>query len=471
MLDLLQCIQKNNYALLKVLREKDDLELLLLQHPDVRSVVCRIYSHPVPAYEALVGHTEPGLPQVYAYTEEEGCFVVEEEWIDGMPLSALLQKQRLTEKQALNLFRDICQALWTLHDLGIVHRDVKAENILVTADGHGKLLDLDASSRLQSGKQADTRLLGTVGYAAPEQFGFARSDRRTDIFSLGILLNIMLTGEHPSVHLAEGRLRPIISRCIEVNADLRYGSVAALLEELDAAPQTKRKPRLWPLLTAAVLALCLLWFLPKNVPETTEEPPAPPAVTEPEPEPEPEPPLEEPPAAEEIPEPVVEEEPARELLPIDVYPGTPVLNPTFFQYDLNGDGVSESYAFGVAADIFDPPMYLSSDQFSLDGSYACERRVAPSVWKEETPGQWVQEEAFAPLLEDAAIRVYRTEGAVGTAEAIALKEPLNVWPCGISVTYTPGCIGTWVYEATAKLGDLELKNLAVTTIISDSSDH
>lgn len=462
MLDLLRSVQAKNYTLLRMMREKDDSEIFLLQHPDGRRIVCRTYSHPVPAYALLAGRMEPGLPQVYAYSEENGCFIVEEEWIDGTLLSEFLQKQRLTEMEALNLFRDICQALWTLHDLGIVHRDVKAENIIVTADGHGKLLDLDAASRLQSQKQQDTRLLGTVGYAAPEQFGFARSDCRTDIFSLGILLNVMLTGEHPSVHLAEGRLRTIISRCIEVNIDLRYSSVVELLEDLDTEPA--RKQSRWPLLcgVAAVLALCLLLFLSNRRPAAEEEPAALPVVTEPlsnaEPEPEREP----------IPE--QEEEPTPQLLPIDVYPGTPVLNPTFFQYDLDGDGVSESYAFGVAADIFDPPMYLSSDQFSLDGNYACERRVAPSVWKEETPGQWIQAEAFASLLEDAAIRVYRTSDAVGTADATALQKPLGIWPCGISVTYTPSCIGTWVYEATAKLGDLELKNLAVTTIVSDSSD-
>ena len=77
--------------------------------------------------------------------------------------------------------------------------------------------------------EADTQVLGTTGFAAPEQYGLSQSDARTDIYSLGVLMNVMLTGQHPSKRLAEGR---IIEHCTRVNPAKRYRDVLRRMEEL-----------------------------------------------------------------------------------------------------------------------------------------------------------------------------------------------------------------------------------------------
>ena len=80
--------------------------------------------------------------------------------------------------------------------------------------------------------EADTQVLGTTGFAAPEQYGLSQSDARTDIYSLGVLMNVMLTGQHPSKRLAEGRMGRIIEHCPRVNPAKRYRDVLRLMEEL-----------------------------------------------------------------------------------------------------------------------------------------------------------------------------------------------------------------------------------------------
>ena len=78
----------------------------------------------------------------------------------------------------------------------------------------------------------DTQILGTTGFAAPEQYGLSQSDGRADIYALGVLLNIMLTGEHPSRKLAGGRMGRIVQRCTMVNPAKRYKNILHLMEVL-----------------------------------------------------------------------------------------------------------------------------------------------------------------------------------------------------------------------------------------------
>ena len=190
-----------------------------------RDTVCR----------KLVGVQTPQLAQVYACQDADEDTVSEEEYIDGTLLSDLLRRTLLDERQAAAAARELCTALQTLHGLGYVHRDVKPENVMLTKQGRVVLLDLDAAAPLLGSPDRNTRLLGTAGYAAPEQFGFARCDVRADIFALGVLLNVMLTGEHPSVCLAKGRLGRIVRRCTHTNAAQRYETVDALLRQLPKA--------------------------------------------------------------------------------------------------------------------------------------------------------------------------------------------------------------------------------------------
>ena len=94
------------------------------------------------------------------------------------------------------------------------------------------LIDFDAARIYKNENREDTQILGTTGFAAPEQYGLSQSDGRADIYALGVLLNIMLTGEHPSRKLASGRMGRIVQRCTMVNPEKRYKNILHLMEVL-----------------------------------------------------------------------------------------------------------------------------------------------------------------------------------------------------------------------------------------------
>ena len=109
--------------------------------------------------------------------------------------------------------------------------------------GHLYLIDFDAAKTYNPNKTKDTVLMGTVDYAAPEQYGFLQSDQRTDIYSIGILMNKMLTGSLPSETLAAGRLGKIIQTCTALNNSIVPPAAAVPVNTSNAAvePAPKKK--------------------------------------------------------------------------------------------------------------------------------------------------------------------------------------------------------------------------------------
>ncbi|HAE81446.1 MAG TPA: hypothetical protein DCG70_07860 [Lachnoclostridium sp.] len=101
----------------------------------------------------------------------------------------------------------------------------------MTPEGELRLLDMNAAKYYRQAAR-DTQLIGTHGYAAPEQYGFGASDVRTDIYSVGVVINQMLTGHFPNEQMAQGRLGRIAERCVRMNPEERYPSAAALLAAL-----------------------------------------------------------------------------------------------------------------------------------------------------------------------------------------------------------------------------------------------
>ena len=182
-------------------------------------------------YRKLLGISCPNLPQIMETAERDGMVLVLEEYIQGDSLAYLLEGALFSNAEARRITLQLCNALWVLHKLGAVHRDIKPENVILRGS-EAVLIDFDASRIFKSGTDQDTQVLGTMGYAAPEQYGIAQTDERADIYSLGVLLNIMLTGKHPSKELASGRLGRIVQKCTVVNPKKRYQSVLYLMEAL-----------------------------------------------------------------------------------------------------------------------------------------------------------------------------------------------------------------------------------------------
>ena len=193
--------------------------------------ILRRFSGNAEVYARLLEYTCPNLPVIYEVAQQDGDNLVLEEFIQGDTLGFLLQDALFSPEETKKIVRQVCRALWVLHSIGAVHRDVKPENIILRGD-NAVLIDFDAARFHKLENSADTQILGTTGFAAPEQYGLSQSDVRTDIYALGVLLNVMLTGEHPSRNLAKGRMGRIVDRCTHVNPQRRYKNVLRLMEAL-----------------------------------------------------------------------------------------------------------------------------------------------------------------------------------------------------------------------------------------------
>ena len=202
----------------------------------------------------------PHLPKIYGIQEQDGQVYVLEEYIQGDTLAFLLEGSPLTQAQTEEISMQICEALKILHGLGAVHRDIKPENIIIRGN-EAVLIDFDVSRLVKPENHTDTQIMGTTGYAAPEQYGFSQTDARADIYAMGILINEMLTGQHPSKRLEAGPLRPIIERCIEVNVDKRYPTAEELHRAIGAFRKAgKKKRKLHGLgMTALLMSLLVLF--------------------------------------------------------------------------------------------------------------------------------------------------------------------------------------------------------------------
>ena len=194
--------------------------------------IFRRYTGSGQVYRKLLSVACPHLPRIYDVAEQDGKVAVLEEHVDGDRLDFLLEGGPLPPKDARSIALQVCRGLYVLHKLDAVHRDVKPENVILRGDA-AVLIDFDASRIMKDDQRTDTVVLGTTGYAAPEQYGISQTDGRADIYSLGVMLNIMLTGKHPSRELAPGRLGRIVQRCTQINPQKRYKSVLDLMEDLE----------------------------------------------------------------------------------------------------------------------------------------------------------------------------------------------------------------------------------------------
>lgn len=223
---------RKEYGIVSVLSDNNGSKTLRLRNKRLNKDMI-LHSNPksCPVYEGLCAVRCENLPLIYDVIEADDGQIVLEEYIDGLDLAQAMESGKYRYKGVKKVMKGICFALEVLHGQGYVHRDIKPENVLVTTEGRVVLIDFNASRQIV-GSRRDTEILGTVGYAAPEQMGITESDRRTDVYALGVLMNVLLTGCHPSKRLAKGRAGRIVRKCTAVNPDDRYPTAEKFCKSL-----------------------------------------------------------------------------------------------------------------------------------------------------------------------------------------------------------------------------------------------
>ena len=187
-------------------------------------------------YDYLKENPIKHMPLIYEIYESDNCLIVIEECIEGKNLEEILDDGAISKERAISIAIDICRILKVIHGLPtpIIHRDIKPSNIMVTSEHEIYLLDMNVAKWFDPDKTDDTMYMGTRIYAAPEQvgYGLSASSAKSDIYAVGVLLNVMVTQKFPKEERAEGKLWDIIERCISLNADDRY-TASELMEELN----------------------------------------------------------------------------------------------------------------------------------------------------------------------------------------------------------------------------------------------
>lgn len=198
--------------------------------------------HSLEIYRTLKELDEPHVPEIYRLFERDGKLIVVEEHIDGQTLEEILiyQTVAVDEKFALEILQQLCECLAVIHKADIVHRDLKPSNVMLTKGNVVKLIDFGIARKFKPESLADTELLGTRGYASPEQFGlfdFGQTDARSDIYSLGITIKQLLGEDY------RGWLLKILNRCTALEPTQRYQSVAELLDAVDNSRKLQKLKR------------------------------------------------------------------------------------------------------------------------------------------------------------------------------------------------------------------------------------
>lgn len=190
-------------------------------------------------YRYLSENPVEGMPKILRIFEGRYFLVLLEEYIEGKTLEEMVQSAPMTTKAAVDYTIRLCEILQRLHSLEkpLIHRDIKPSNIIISKEGSLYLLDLNAAKWYQPEKAEDTRLFGTLYYAAPEQFGygFSSSSEKSDVYAVGMVLNVMLTGKLPKEKKAEAAFFGIIEKCISLEPEKRCG-----VKELIQMLQKKR---------------------------------------------------------------------------------------------------------------------------------------------------------------------------------------------------------------------------------------
>jgi serine/threonine protein kinase/Tfp pilus assembly protein PilF len=278
----------------------------LPQHLTSDPVEKERFVHEAKAASAL---NHPNITTIHEIDEFEGQMFIAMEYCEGETLKRVIEKETLSVKKVLDSGIQVCEGLATAHEKGIVHRDIKSENIMLTPRGQVKIMDFGLAKLKGVGKGSQTHsTLGTAAYMSPEQAQGEEVDQRSDIFSCGVVLYELLTGrlpfggEHPAAVIysviseepqpvarfnnqVSARLEDMVFKALAKEKQERYQHIDDLLADLRrektsleytktrqitreaVAPPPKRKvlPFLVPASIVSVIILLLLVLKPFQV--------------------------------------------------------------------------------------------------------------------------------------------------------------------------------------------------------------
>ena len=225
----------SKYEELSVLSDTKKCRTSLMRNKDTGELVVKkeMGKESFSVYSLLKSIKNKNLIKVLECFRDEDKTIEIEEYVNGKRLDDYFREKKATLEQVVDVGIALCEGLAPMHKLNLVHRDIQPKNIIITNEGNLKIIDFDISRKENENATHDTTLLGTVGYAAPEQYGFAQTTNRSDIYSIGAVLKELSSFSE---------LDKIIAKCMEMDPANRYENVEKLKNELEKIKgQAERK--------------------------------------------------------------------------------------------------------------------------------------------------------------------------------------------------------------------------------------
>lgn len=214
------------YEELSVLSDTKKCRTSLMRNKDTGELVVKkeMGKESFSVYSLLKSIKNKNLIKVLECFRDEDKTIEIEEYVNGKRLDDYFREKKATLEQVVDVGIALCEGLAPMHKLNLVHRDIQPKNIIITNEGSLKIIDFDISRKENENATHDTTLLGTVGYAAPEQYGFAQTTNRSDIYSIGAVLKELSSFSE---------LDKIVAKCMEMDPANRYENVEQLENELE----------------------------------------------------------------------------------------------------------------------------------------------------------------------------------------------------------------------------------------------
>lgn len=180
----------------------------------------------LPVLKDIMKIKHPNLMEIYDVMDDGincNCLC---EFVFGNNLDKIVyNKMGVDPKTAKKWMVQLCNGVETLHQKNIIHRDITPNNVMIDYEGNIKLIDFNISRERKQSASRDTTVMGTAGYASPEQFGFTQTGFGADIYAMGVLLNFMLTGKMPNEKLCSGKYASIVKKATQIKEEDRYSNV------------------------------------------------------------------------------------------------------------------------------------------------------------------------------------------------------------------------------------------------------